>query len=109
MGRLEGKVVILTGAARGMGEAEARLFVAEGAKVVLADVLDEEGRLVAKSLGDAASYVHLDVTDEQAWRDVLAHTVAAFGVPDVLVNNAGILHVAPLLTLEVEALRHSST
>ena len=67
MGRLDGKVAIVTGAARGQGEAEARRFVAEGAKVLLTDVLDDEGEAVAADLGDAAAYRHLDVTVEDEW------------------------------------------
>ena len=67
MGRLEGKVAIVTGAARGQGEAEARRFVAEGAQVLLTDVLDDEGEAVAADLGDAAAYRHLDVTSEEEW------------------------------------------
>jgi 3alpha(or 20beta)-hydroxysteroid dehydrogenase len=106
MGRLDGKVAIVTGAARGMGEAEARLFAAEGANVVIADVLDDEGRAVAGSLGEQALYEHLDVTDESAWYDVLGETTARFGVPDVLVNNAGILRVTPILTADVAEVRH---
>ena len=66
-GRLEGRVILITGAARGQGAAEAELFVAEGAAVLLADVLDEAGRSVAGRLGDRATYVPLDVTDERAW------------------------------------------
>ena len=88
--RLEGKVAIITGAARGMGAATARLFVAEGAQVVLADVLPEV-KEVAQELGDAALAVTLDVTDEQAWRDAVAAAEERFGKVDVLVNNAGIL------------------
>ena len=91
MGRLDGRVAIVTGAARGMGEATARLFVDEGARVVLTDVLDDEGVTVASSIGEAAIYLHLDVTDEGSWSAVLATTIETFGVPDVLVNNAGIL------------------
>jgi len=106
MGRLDGKVAIVTGSARGMGEAEARLFAAEGARVVLADVLDDEGRAVAEEIGERGRYVHLDVTDEAGWQAVLAATVVAFGPPDILVNNAGILRVTPLLTTEVADFRH---
>jgi 3alpha(or 20beta)-hydroxysteroid dehydrogenase len=91
MGRLDGKVAIVTGGSRGQGEAEARLFAAEGARVVVADVLDEEGAVTAKSIGDAARFEHLDVTDEENWQAVVASTEAAFGPVSVLVNNAGIL------------------
>jgi len=91
MGRLDGKVAIVTGAARGQGEAEARLFAAEGAKVVVADLLDEEGAVTAKSIGDSARFEHLDVTDEENWQAVVAATEVAFGPVSVLVNNAGIL------------------
>jgi 3alpha(or 20beta)-hydroxysteroid dehydrogenase len=97
MARLDGKVAVITGAARGMGETEARLFVAEGARVVVADLLDEEGAAVAESLGDAAIFLPLDVTDESQWQRLLAETLATFGPPDVLVNNAGILRSGRLL------------
>jgi 3alpha(or 20beta)-hydroxysteroid dehydrogenase len=89
-GRLDGKVALITGAARGMGAAAARLFVAEGAKVVLGDVLPDV-KEVAQELGDAALAVTLDVTDETAWRDAVAAGEERFGKIDVLVNNAGIL------------------
>src|SRR5690606_22556286 len=92
MGRLESKVAVITGAARGQGEAEARLFVAEGARVLLADIRDEEGEAVAAELGGAAAYVHLDVTDEDQWAAAIAHAEERFGPVSVLVNNAGILH-----------------
>ncbi len=95
-GRLEGKVALVTGAARGQGEAEARRFVAEGARVMITDVLDAEGRALAASLGDRADYRRLDVVDEAAWRSVVASTLDRFGRLDVLVNNAGIGVVAPL-------------
>ncbi|HKE77638.1 MAG TPA: glucose 1-dehydrogenase [Acidimicrobiales bacterium] len=91
MGRLDGKVAIITGGSRGQGAAEGRLFAAEGARVVLADVLDEEGEKVAAEIGDAARYVHLDVTDEAGWDRVVAFTEETFGPVTVLVNNAGIL------------------
>jgi 3alpha(or 20beta)-hydroxysteroid dehydrogenase len=91
MGRLDGKVAIITGAARGQGAAEARLFAAEGARVVLADVLDDEGKAVAGEIGDAAAYAHLDVTDEGQWSDAVALAERTFGPVTVLVNNAGIL------------------
>ncbi len=89
-GRLEGRVAVVTGAARGQGEAEARLFAAEGAKVVATDVLGHEVRAVAADLGDDAIALTHDVTDASAWADVVAAAVAQFGGVDVLVNNAGI-------------------
>jgi 3alpha(or 20beta)-hydroxysteroid dehydrogenase len=92
MGRLDGKVAIITGAARGQGAAEARLFVAEGAAVVLADVLDDEGEAVAAELGDAATYTRLDVTDEEQWQAAVALAEERYGPVTVLVNNAGVLH-----------------
>ena len=105
MGRLDGKVAIVTGAARGMGEAEARLFANEGARVVVADVLDAEGSAVAAAIGEHAHYQHLDVTDEAAWRAALDETQRRFGTPDVLVNNAGILRVTPILTADMDEVR----
>lgn len=101
MGRLDNRIAIITGAGRGMGEAEARLFAAEGARVVVADVLDDHTRRVAEAIGAAALPVHLDVTDEASWEQALAVTRERFGEPDVLVNNAGVLHVAPLLQTAV--------
>ena len=94
-GRLAGKVAIVTGAARGQGEAEARLFAAEGAHVVVADVLDAEGEAVAKDIGDAAHFVHLDVSSEDDWADAIA-AAEAMGPLTVLVNNAGILRFTAL-------------
>jgi 3alpha(or 20beta)-hydroxysteroid dehydrogenase len=105
MGRLEGKVAVVTGGARGMGEAEARLFAREGAAVVVADVLEADGAAVAKDIGDRAAFEPLDVTDEDAWRRVLDATVAQFGTPDVLVNNAGILRATPILTADMADVR----
>jgi len=95
-GRLDGKVAIITGAARGQGEAEARLFVAEGASVVLTDVLDDAVRAVAGSLGDVAVAVAHDVADERAWADVVALATDRFGGVDVLVNNAAIHWIRPM-------------
>ena len=90
-GRLAGKVAIVTGGSRGQGPAEARRFVAEGARVLVADVVDDEGKLLADELGDAARYVHLDVTEEDEWTAAVAAAEGEFGSVDVLVNNAGIL------------------
>ena len=86
--RLQDKVALITGAARGQGAAEAKLFAQEGAAVALADVLDEEGRATAAAVG--GSYHHLDVTDEAAWKSVVEAVVAEHGPISVLVNNAGI-------------------
>jgi len=88
---LEGKVALISGAARGMGAEEARLFVSEGARVVLGDVLDEEGEKTAAAIGESARYVHLDVTSEADWLKAVETTEEAFGKLDILVNNAGIL------------------
>jgi NAD(P)-dependent dehydrogenase (short-subunit alcohol dehydrogenase family) len=88
--RLGGKVALITGAAGGMGQSEATLFAKEGARVVVADVLETEGRQVADSLGGAGRFVRLDVTSEAGWQEAVAATLAAFGRLDVLVNNAGI-------------------
>lgn len=105
MGRLDGRIAIVTGAARGMGEAIVRLFAAEGASVVVADVLDDEADAVAASIRTHVISAHLDVTDESSWRAVLAEAVDAFGTPDVLVNNAGILQMAPLVETTLESFR----
>jgi 3alpha(or 20beta)-hydroxysteroid dehydrogenase len=96
MGCLDRKVAIITGAARGQGAAAARLFVAEGARVVIGDVLDDLGKELAESLGAAAIYRHLDVSSEDDWRAVVDETVDTLGGVDVLVNNAGILRFAAL-------------
>ena len=88
---LEGKVALISGAARGMGAEEARLFASEGAKVVLGDVLDEEGEKTAAAIGESALYVHLDVTSEADWLAAVEKTEEAYGKLDILVNNAGIL------------------
>ena len=92
MGRLAGKVAIISGAAQGMGAATARLFAAEGAKVVLGDVLEEKGRAVAAEIGDAASFQRLDVREEEEWAAIVAHAGERFGKLDILVNNAAVTH-----------------
>ena len=96
MGRLDGKVALISGGARGQGEAEVELFVAEGAQVVFGDVLDALGEAVAKRLGDNATYLHLDVTSEADWQAALSETEGRYGSVDVLVNNAGILSMGQL-------------
>jgi cyclopentanol dehydrogenase len=94
MGRLDGKVALISGGARGQGATEARLFAREGAKVVFGDVLDEEGRKVEaeiRAAGGDATYTHLDVTNEEDWREAVGTAVNRYGKLDILVNNAGIV------------------
>jgi 3alpha(or 20beta)-hydroxysteroid dehydrogenase len=105
MGRLDGKVAIITGAARGQGAEEARRFVSEGASVVLADVLDDEGRATAAELGGRAAYHHLDVSDPSDWARVVEAASERFGPVDVLVNNAGIIRFGTIASLSVEDAR----
>ena len=91
--RLEGKVAFISGGARGMGAAEARMFANEGAKVAIGDVLEEEGRRVAAEIGEEggqAIFVALDVTSESQWQEAISATLSEFGRLDILVNNAGI-------------------
>ena len=95
-GRLTGKVALVSGGARGMGASHARTMVAEGAKVVLGDILDDEGEVVAKELGDNARYVHLDVTQPEHWDSAVATALSEFGGLHVLVNNAGIINVGTI-------------
>jgi NAD(P)-dependent dehydrogenase (short-subunit alcohol dehydrogenase family) len=89
MNRLDGKVALISGAARGIGAETARLMVEAGARVAIGDVLDERGRETTRALGEAALYHHLDVTSEDDWRAVVAAVTARFGGIDILVNNAG--------------------
>jgi NAD(P)-dependent dehydrogenase (short-subunit alcohol dehydrogenase family) len=88
--RLKDKVAIVTGGAGGMGACTARLFAQEGARVVLADMIDADGQAVAREIGNSALYQHLDVTKESEWQALIAATLKAFGKLDILVNNAGI-------------------
>ncbi|WP_329405845.1 glucose 1-dehydrogenase [Nocardia vinacea] len=101
MGRLTGKVALISGGARGMGAAHARALVAEDARVVLGDILDEEGAALAKEIGDNAAYVHLDVREKQQWQDAVAEAVQRFGALNVLVNNAGIVNGNLLVDFEL--------
>lgn len=91
MGRLSGKIAIITGAAQGMGEAHARLFVAEGAQVVLTDVNKTGGAALAKELGEGAIFVEHDVASAEGWKKVVSETEATFGNANILVNNAGVI------------------
>src|SRR5687768_9764915 len=101
MGRLTGKVALISGGARGMGAAHARALVAEDARVVLGDVLDDEGAAVAAELGDNAVYVHLDVREPDDWRNAVGEAVERFGSLSVLVNNAGIANGNLLVAFEL--------
>ena len=94
MGRLDGKVVLISGGARGQGATEAKMMASEGAKVVFGDILDDEGKMVESEIsevGHEATYVHLDVTKEADWKAAVDTAVDRYGKLDILVNNAGIL------------------
>ncbi len=105
MGRVEGKVAIVTGAASGMGKADAVRLAEEGAKVVLTDLNEADGQAVADSIGDAALFVRHDVTDEDQWREVVATAVERFGRLDILVNNAGLLTMGSAVDTDIETWR----
>src|SRR5580704_11695430 len=106
MGRLDGKVALITGGARGMGKSHVRHFVAEGARVVFGDVRDDQGQYVAAKLGEqSCRYLHLDVTSEDDWAVAVALATEAFGRLDVLVNNAGILTFAPIAEMPLADFR----
>jgi 3alpha(or 20beta)-hydroxysteroid dehydrogenase len=105
MGRLDGKIAIITGAARGQGAAEAELFVGEGASVVVADVLTEEGQALADRLGSAAAFAPLDVRESESWHSVVDLASRQFGGVDVLVNNAGIIRYGALTEMPVAVYR----
>jgi 3alpha(or 20beta)-hydroxysteroid dehydrogenase len=96
MQRLEGKVALVTGAAGGLGAEHCRAFVANGAKVVIADILADKGAQLAQELGASGAFVHLDVTSADAWSRAVAFTLERFGRLNVLVNNAGILNKGTL-------------
>ncbi len=105
-GRLSGKVALISGAARGMGESEARLFAREGAQVVLGDILEDQGRAAVENItqqGGSATFVPLDVTREQDWQRAVETVEQTYGRLDILVNNAGIVRMAPLDETSLEA------
>ena len=96
MARVDGKVVLISGGARGMGASHAETLVSEGARVVVGDILDDNGLAVAETLGPSAHFTHLDVTDPDQWDGAVEAAVQRFGRLDALVNNAGIVKMAPL-------------
>lgn len=105
MGRVSGKVAIVSGAARGLGAAIARRLIDEGAKVMLTDVLDKEGSETAAALGGNARFLHHDVTSETEWKRIVSETEEVFGPVSVLVNNAGILTTGPTESMEESVFR----
>lgn len=105
MGRLTGKVAIITGGARGMGESHVRKFIAEGAKVVLTDLNVEAGRALAGELGENAKFIKQDVSSEADWATVVAEAESAFGSVHILVNNAGISIASSIAQMTLEQYR----
>jgi 3alpha(or 20beta)-hydroxysteroid dehydrogenase len=105
MGKLDGKVALVSGAARGMGAATVRRLHADGARVVAGDILDDDGKALADELGDRVRYLHLDVTSEEQWQSAVEQTEREFGKLDVLVNNAGILVFNAITDTPIEELR----
>lgn len=90
MGKLDGKVAIITGGAAGIGATSVRLFIAEGAKVVLTDIDQEKGQILAEELGENALFIQHNVADEEGWKTVVTETEKVFGPVNILVNNAGV-------------------
>jgi 3alpha(or 20beta)-hydroxysteroid dehydrogenase len=105
MGKLDGKVALVTGGARGMGASHVRTFLDEGAKVVFGDVREDEGRALGEKLGDDCRFVPHDVTTETGWAAIVEQTTSTFGGLDILVNNAGILGFQPVADMSVEDFR----
>lgn len=100
--KLDGRVAVITGAARGQGEATARIFAEAGARVVLADVSDPEGEAVAADIGPNALFQKLDVSSEESWQALIDRVTDHWSTPDILVNNAGIVHPVDALSLKKE-------
>ena len=108
MGRVEGKIALITGGARGLGEAQGRTMATEGATVILTDVLDDDGKALAASIqsdGGSAEYIHQDVTDESQWTSLMADIVTRHGRLDIVVNNAGVVLDANVEDTTLEAWR----
>lgn len=106
MGKLDGKVAVVTGGARGIGASIARLFVAEGAAVVIADRLESEGKTLAAELGDAARFASLDVADEAQWQAVMDLAARELGAVGILVNNAGIVEFGTIEEQSPQEFQH---
>ena len=102
MGRVDGKVALVTGAASGMGKADALLLAAEGARVVVTDFNEADGRAVAEDIGENAIFLALDVTDEENWKQVVAKTLETFGRLDILVNSAGMIALGSVVDTELD-------
>lgn len=105
MGKLDGKVAIVTGGARGMGASHVRGLLGEGAQVVFGDVLEDEGRLLEKELGEHCRFLAHDATSEDGWSEIVDFAMATFGRVDILVNNAGILGFGALDSMTLEEFR----
>ena len=105
MGRVEGKVCIVTGGADGLGKADAIVLACEGAQVIITDLNEEAGRRTAEEIGERALFVRQDVRDEDGWRDLVAMVEQKYGRLDVLVNNAGVLQRADIESCELESWR----
>lgn len=94
--RLTGKIALISGGSRGLGESHARAMIAQGAKAVIADILDDVGQALVSELGSATRYIHLDVTNRDEWQRAVAFTLKEFGGLNVLINNAGIAHFSAI-------------
>ncbi|MGL4566156.1 MAG: glucose 1-dehydrogenase [Halioglobus sp.] len=105
MGRVAGKVAIVTGGASGMGKADAILLAREGARVVVADLNETDGMEVARGIGDNALFLRLDVTDEDNWKTVISATLEQFGRLDILVNNAGMIALGTIVDTDLATWR----
>ncbi|MGH6617316.1 SDR family oxidoreductase [Sphingomonas sp.] len=105
MGRVDGKICLVTGAAMGLGKAEAEALAAEGGTVILCDIDESAGQAAATAIGHGAVFMRLDVCDEQQWQDVIARILARFGKLDVLVNNAGVIDMADIEACTLESWR----
>ena len=107
MSNFDGTVALITGGARGMGASHARALVSQGAKVVIGDILEEEGQALAQELGDAAHFVSLDVTDEDAWQAAITATEDTFGAVNLLINNAGIVTYNTIADMDLATFRRT--